>query len=428
MSEKLNIIILKSILVTFNAFLLISGILTVVLYNFTSSQFFVSIFPAFKDLSILVMGFIALVGFVYSFDLLRIKYSEIVVYLTISLFICVLLVDFFISKAPLSYRAYNFRQLIIFIITFLIFKHFNVIGIRVGFVNKLLVYFTLLVCVFGILEYISPSFFWNELVGLEKYASSRLLGETETDRIYSSDLLFLIGRPVRRMMSFFAEPTALGSFLAMSLALILFIKQKLPFKQLTIFLTGLCGILVLSKIFIISILIVILYKYVLKKPYFFPLILFTLSIYLVSAYLYEGVGKIHGSFAHLFGFYTGFKTMIAHPIGLGLGMAGNRGIEMYRSTFGEFGCESGLGSVLAQLGIPGLLFPGVILAIMLILKRKFVEYKSSEYLGLFVMFFLYMVNFCLSYASLGVSGNVFYFIFSGLYLNKEFRGELNGHK
>jgi hypothetical protein len=178
---------------------------------------------------------------------------------------------------------------------------------------------------------------------------------------------------------------------------------------------------VFSKIFLVSVFVVLFYKYIDKKPKFYPLIFASIILYFGAEYLYQTFGKVHGSFAHLFGYYTGINLLVDNPWGFGLGMAGNRGFLDLNSIMGENGGESGLGNITAQLGLFGLLFPAILFAIMKLTKYEWRRSMKPAYLGVFVMVFTYFINFYLSAASLGMSGNIMVFILAGLYLNPRIR-------
>ena len=85
---------------------------------------------------------------------------------------------------------------------------------------------------------------------------------------------------------------------------------------------------------------------------------------------------------------------------------------------GEYGGESGLGNVLAQMGVLGF----ISLAIFRFLLKRFQElyYRSgnSEYFAIFVVTANWLLIYFLSAASLGFTGNVVFFVFIGLMLNK----------
>lgn len=393
------------------------NIVYIFLYNVSNSSIFITAGPAVKDLALLLLFFMVLLGQVLNLNFRYKKSYSYLISFVILLFI-LLPVSFFLSEAPVINRLYNFRMLIMFPIAFWTFIN---IKIDKYILDKIISFFqklTIVILVFGLIEYLLPVTFWDQFIGLKKFTQNRLLGGTDVLRYFSADLKFITGEYVRRMMSFYAEPTTFGAFVTFVFCFSLFGGKQLKYSRNISILALICGLLIFSKLFLLSLVFILYYKLVHTKPNFYPLFIFTVLLYLISAYLYVDFGKIHGSFAHLFGFYTGINTLFEFPLGLGLGMAGNRGIVENRSTFGELGSESGLGSVIAQLGVLGIVYLVFCLGIMYSLKKRYYSSANPVYFGLFVGILLYILNFYLSFASLGFSGNIMYFVFSGLFLNK----------
>lgn len=385
-------------------------------YNITNASFFIKVFPVTKDLVVIFLLFS-----VFCVSILQKKFKLkrylLPLYVIMVLYCAWILIGLVSSPAPFMYKAYNMRSLTVFVIALLAFINIGIGSHDLVFIKKIVVIITMLISVFGLFEFFMPDFLWDTIIGLKKYTTNRAGGGTMVNRSYSSDLKFLIGRPVRRMLSFYAEPVTLGSYFTFTFAYFTFTSKNIKYRKLLLCLVFICGLLVVSKLFVLAIIVILGYKYILKKPVFYPLILFSAILYFVAGYLYEVFGKAHGSFSHLFGYYTGIDLLADYPLGFGLGMAGNKGFLQHNSVTGEFGGESGLGNIIAQIGYPGFLFLIMILFIMYLFKKKFNEANNPEYLGLFVALFTYVINFYLSSASLGLTGNIMFFIFAGIYLN-----------
>ncbi|MEM8938857.1 MAG: hypothetical protein AAGC64_05885 [Bacteroidota bacterium] len=195
----------------------------------------------------------------------------------------------------------------------------------------------------------------------------------------------------------------------------MFSEEGVPKRRLLLVLLVIAGFLVFSKLFVASFILVFSYKFFLRKPYIIPVFFMTIFLFFLSFYLYRTLGKLHGSFSHFFGYFTGIILIKDIPFGFGLGMAGNRGLLDHEIHMGEFGGESGLGNIIAQFGFLGFVLLTILFLIMIEFRKR---YKlSPSYLGLFVAFSAYLLNFYLSAASLGMSGNIMFFIVGGMFLN-----------
>jgi hypothetical protein len=166
--------------------------------------------------------------------------------------------------------------------------------------------------------------------------------------------------------------------------------------------------LTFSKLFIIGCILVFFQKFFrLYHPGF--LILGTISLFFFSQYIALKTDKLHGSFSHIKGFYSGITLLSDHPLGFGIGKAGNRGSLGVSTMNGDYGGESGFGNVTAQIGFLGLLY----LLILFFLYKKIYQHRSKQSnqisLSLIVQ---YLLNFYLSASSMGVLS--FFFIFSYL--------------
>lgn len=410
----------ESVLIALAGFLIVYinliNVFYVIGYNVTSLNFFISVFPATKDLMIILLFLLCMLNLALN-KKFKLKSYLARFYLVIGFYALILFIGLITSDAPFIYRILNFRLLLLHIVSFLAFLTLPLSQERLHWFTSILFKITFLISIFGLIEYFSPDFFWNTIIGLKKYAQNRLLGGTESDRNYSSDLIFILGRKVRRMMSFFAEPVTLGAYYTFMFSFLTFTSNQFKHGRLLWFLVLICGLLIISKLFIVSVLVVLGYKWIIRGPKMWPIFALTLGLYALSEFIFEVLGKAHGSFSHLLGFYSGINLLADHPFGFGLGMSGNRGFLNHNIAMGEFGGESGLGCILSQLGYPGFTFPLIIILLMNACKKKYLQTRSPAHMGIFVSLFTFMLNFYLSFASLGLSGNVMVFIFAGLYLN-----------
>ena len=213
---------------------------------------------------------------------------------------------------------------------------------------------------------------------------------------------------MRRMISFSLEPTTFAAFMLFCFT-IFYYYNKFSLALIAL----LFGSLTLSKLFIIGTVMVFLQRLLnlYSKTYLY---LGTFLLLYISRHIYLLTFNVHGSFSHLKGFYTGFELLKEQPLGFGLGVAGNRGSQYISTMNGDFGGESGLGNVLAQIGVLGLFYLFIILILYTrILKSKNLDKKNKNLnLSLITQ---YLLNFYLSASSLGMLS--FYFIFAHLGLS-----------
>jgi len=118
-----------------------------------------------------------------------------------------------------------------------------------------------------------------------------------------------------------------------------------------------------------------------------------------------------GASKHLDGLRSGLDRMLDEPLGVGLGGAGNW------SDAPEAGGESTVGVVAAQLGAPGLLlyvgfYLGVIGALVAAACRSSGPWSDVGLVVGGALFGLFLISF-ISESSLGLLGNASYFIFAG---------------
>jgi hypothetical protein len=137
----------------------------------------------------------------------------------------------------------------------------------------------------------------------------------------------------------------------------------------------------------------------------------TLILFFAAQYIYKLTFNIHGSFSHVKGFYTGFELLKNNLLGFGLGIGGNKGSQYISTMNGDFGGESGLGNILAQVGIIGILYLFIILMFYSKIS-KFQSLDNNEKRTGLALITQYLLNFYLSASSLGVLS--YYFIFAHL--------------
>jgi|GEM_PF-4428029 len=399
-------------------FFLVEPFMSLILYRITGASFFASGFHATKDLLVVSIFFVSLLHFKinpkYSKNLLR-DY-----FILVLLFFCII-INWFYSDASINYILLNSRKILIPFIMFLAFS--SLIYKQQDIYKFKLFYYriTFIICVFGIIEFLLPLFFWDRVLGIPFYWNAadniNITSIHDVGRGYTSDLIFITGKKFKRMLSFFLEPTTLGTYLSLSYAYFLF-AQQVKNRKVFLRLIFLSGFLCFSKIFLISIILVTIlkrYKFKLSQMYFF----FFFFFLLIGYFLY-GKPKAHGAISHILGFYSGFEIACNNIFGLGLGMAGNRPELHYPGIMnGRYGGESGIGNIWAQIGFLG----SLVIVFIYRLHKRFIgiynDTKNSDYYALSVMLFVYYINLLLSASSLSLKANFILFIVIGVYISRK---------
>lgn len=362
--------------------------------------------PVLKDVSI----FILLATVIY---FLRENKFKIIINKYHFLFVFLILFCFFATNEAILNRIYNLRRIILPIIIFIIFSNLKFTVKDKNIYFKFMIYNFLIFLIFGLFEYFFTNFFWKTFIDINLYWNKNIVDVskkidifTEGGRLYTSDTIAFFGYKFRRMISISLEPTTFATLMLFFSTLFIYNKKYILF-----FLCTICGFLTLSKLFIIGVFLVIFQKvFRLYNPVF--LVLGTIILFITSQFIAMKTDKLHGSFSHVKGFYSGVTLLSDHPFGFGLGIAGNRGSSNISTINGDFGGESGFGNVTAQVGYVGLLY----IFILFRLYCKFYKYKDYKQnqicLSLVVQ---YLLNFYLSASSMGVLS--FFFIFSYLGMN-----------
>ena len=329
--------------------------------------------------------------------------------------ISVNVVSFAISPAGLSLRVLNLRRDLSLFLTFWIF--YNIKPSRKTFALISWCSFGILAVTgaFGMLEYFMPDYFWDSIVNIPGYWRSVVIDPFATSsikdsgRFYSADFVPLLGHGLRRMVSFYAEPTTLAAFFV-SLFCWSYLGKSWRMR-LGIFILG---ILTLSKYFVLAVLVAIIIRHFadrLSQRF----ILYSYSVCILLSFVVMAYGVQSGALNHIRGLLSIYQ-LVSHKavMGFGLGAAGNYAINY--SEENSIGAESGLGNVVAQMGIGGFAYLWVFSRIYRKLWRGWHDTRQDEYLVGIMMLLTWVISFFLSASSLGLSGNAFVFIYIGCVL------------
>lgn len=330
-----------------------------------------------------------------------------------------------ISTADLIFVALNLRRLLIFPLLF-----FSVAAAQLGpnqilSLLRLILNTTVFVALFGIIEYFAPNRLWEDFFRVVDFFSSNPLDPfgalpfEESGRFFTWDLQGLFGGPVRRAVSTYLEPTTLAAAMMGGICLAAAarrLRQKGAGIKLLLVLA--CGVLTLSKALGLFLIAMVLYvRFRVPSPRW----IFTLTVIGCGFALWvQSIGLTIGMFEHIAGLATAVDHVTSgHFFGEGIGNAGNYAAE---GSDLEIGSESGLGNLLAQVGMAALIYIFWIQSLAADVIRRARERRDKTGVYFASMVLGWFISFLFSASSLGIGGNALLFLALSLYLHKNYPG------
>lgn len=328
-----------------------------------------------------------------------------------------------ISTAEPVFVALNLRRMLMFPLLFFAVAAAQLSPGQIFGLLRLILNTTVFVAVFGIIEYFSPNALWRDHLRVVEYFSSNPLDPfgalpfEESGRFFTWDLHGFFGGPVRRAVSTYLEPTTLAAALMCGICLAAAarrLQQKNATLKLLLILA--CGVLTLSKALGLFLLVMVLYVHF-RIPS--PRWIFTLTIIGGGVALWaQSVGLTVGKFEHLAGLATAINHVASgHLFGEGIGNAGNYAAL---DTGTEIGMESGLGNLLAQIGLAALIYLFWIQSIAADVIRRAIERRDRTGVFFASMVLGWFISFLFSASSLGIGGNALVFLALSLYLHRNY--------
>jgi len=395
----------RFLVVIFVFYISFSNVIGLSLFSSTGSLFFINIFPVMKDI---LLYFYLLVGLIFYSKVEASKQNKLLL-VWLGAVIIVLLISLLLSPADLYFKAINFRRIFNNSIVFFIFFLFPFNRKTLLLIQRDIAFIALIIFGFGFFEYFSPDYLWTNIFDVLSFWSSNSTQDYvvkslyETGRAYTSDLIFILGYKVRRMISVFVEPTTFGLFCTLIYAYFIILRKW----RLIAIIAALCGIMAMSKLFLISF-VIVNYFVIRNKPDFRLVIFSVFSSFFIIGFIYNSFGHIHGSLSHLFGFYTGIEFSLFSLFGDGIGASGNRGQFVETSIVnGEHGGESGVGNILVQLGFSGWVVISGVLFLLKYFSNLYLKTKDRLYFATYVILIIYLVNLIYSASSLAFSANTY---------------------
>lgn len=285
--------------------------------------------------------------------------------------------------------------------------------ININLFSKIIFTVFLIVFIFGLYERFIDGDFWIRYNIGEIWNKKGIYINIFTNKPYNHYSAEMInGQPLRRMVSTFAEPVNLGTFY-LFVTLLAWWYRKYCFM----FMAMLGCLLTVSKGALMGILMffVIWCYFRLEKNSFR-----CISFILIIGFLGVGykINQMGDSMAvHIKGLLVSFESLYKNPIGIGLGNAGVYGNLFALSDKSEVQ-ESGLGVIIAQLGIIGFgIYVLVFGNILSILKERS---EVSKHNKIFIYSLVFDVIFLIIFSESVLSPNscIIFMTTIGVIVNK----------
>ena len=277
--------------------------------------------------------------------------------------------------------------------------------------KKYLVLLINFVVFFGLFEYFVGNGFWqtaniSQLWNLKGIVTAP---DEFPSNWFSSEVIF--GHPyVRRMVSSFADPVNLGTFLFAAFMLSWYYK-----KYVLMLLTILCCIFTISKGALLGFLIfcVVIFWYK-EKSKIGLAAAFAGALVIGIAMLKYGAGSSTG--LHVLMFLRALRVPFQYPMGMGVGTIGVLSGITGGNTTDLYIMETGIGVVIAQLG-----FWGVALYVYLFYKMMMIprHMTKNKRVFLYTLIFSFFANAMFNEVALSPNSCALYFIILGIWDARE---------
>lgn len=269
------------------------------------------------------------------------------------------------------------------------------------------------VAVFGLVEDLIGNVFWQKL-NIGALWDLKHIGVAQTTNVpanwYSSEII--MGRQRRRMVSSFADPVNLGTYLFGAFMLAWYKRRYI-----------LCGLLVLccgltiSKGALLGFMIFAVLFFWFKDRTRLTVPFIGCGVFAAGiAFLIYSSKSSTGSVAfHIKGFVNSFSVITERPFGYGVGRVGVLAGLFAQSTGNASVLETGIGNILAQLGIAGMLIYFVFLLKLFVLPLQWNNVASPEDKILYYsLLFSFIANAMFNEVALSPNSCGMYFVIMGI--------------
>lgn len=275
-----------------------------------------------------------------------------------------------------------------------------------------------IVIIFGFIEFFAGNKLWLNLNITELCIKKNLITSTYSKiplNWYSSEKIG--GHQLRRMVSTFADPVNLGTFLFAG-----YVVAKHEKKSILKFMTLLCIVLCVSKGAFLGVLIsMVINCWYRDRSKISVFVIASIAFGIGYAFIIFSRTSSTGSiFYHAFNFIKSFGILVTKPLGYGVGNAG----VLARVTGGTISIgivETGFGAIVSQLGIVGLViyiyFFGKLLVGGKQISKNYVEDKVMFY----SLLLSYIANVLFNEVALSPNSCGIYFVLLGTMLGQQNR-------
>jgi hypothetical protein len=312
--------------------------------------------------------------------------------------------------------ALNLRRLVLVPLLFVAMLAIPWTAPQVDRLFRIVVLSCAAVAILGVAERAAPDALWTDWLAIDSYTAASSLDRfgqipfAESGRYFTHDLQDLLGRPLRRMISSYLEPTTLAAAMAVLLTLALARQGRGHPSKGLILLAVVAGCATLSKGFIAYLLMLLCWRWVgVPAPrHFVALVLAGCGVALLANPL-----RLEGPLEHVAGLASALREMAAgNWLGHGVGAAGNLAdVEL------DTGAESGLGNVIAQVGVLALLSLCWLRALVLDVLAAAAARRDPGGVWVAAWLMFWTLTYLFSASSLGVGGNALGFMAIALYLH-----------
>ncbi|MGQ7365004.1 polymerase [Streptococcus suis] len=283
--------------------------------------------------------------------------------------------------------------------------------------NRVYKYFSLIIFViliFGVIEYVVGNSIWSSLNIKQLWA---LKGMPIENRIvpgnwYSSELVG--GNQLRRMVSTFADPVNLGSFLFAAYMFAWYFDKKILQIGLLI-----SFVLSVSKGAFLSFLVfVIVFSWIKDRTKIFGIFGLVISTIAGGIFYLFSQSSSYGSMnAHIDGFLSALSIPIHYPLGMGVGSVGVLASKLgSEAALSSEVLETGIGMIIAQLGFVGVIIYATFFIKLSSFGKRFKE--KNDKIMWFTLLYGFLANAMFNEVALSPNSCALYFIMLGMLYNK----------
>jgi len=312
--------------------------------------------------------------------------------------------------------ALNLRRLVLVPLLFVALLAIPWSALQVDRLFRIVVLSCAAVALLGMVERVLPDALWTDWLEIDAYTAASNLDRfgnipfAESGRYFTTDLQELLGRPLRRMISTYLEPTTLAAAMAVLLTLALARRARGYPSTLLILLAVVAGCATLSKGFIAYLLMLLSWRFIGVPA---PRQVGALVLLGCCGALLADPSRLEGPFQHAAGLASGLRELAAgNWLGHGLGAAGN-----LSDADTDTGTESGLGNVMAQVGVLAALSLVWLRAVVLDVLATATARRDPGGVWVAAWMLFWTLTYLFSASSLGVGGNALGFIAMALYLH-----------